>query len=183
MFEASKFDDVDPDETREWLESIDSVLQHARRRPRALPARATDRSHAPLRRVSAVQAEHRLRQHDLAGPGEGISRATARSSAASRRTSAGTRWRWWCRRTGRAPSTAATSRATPRRRRSTKSASTISGARPARITGRHGLHPGPLVARHLRARLPRRPADRGAAAALPPGGRRPRACRRIRIRG
>ena len=32
---------------------------------------------------------------------------------------------------------------------------------------RHGVHPGPLLARHLRARLPRRPPDRGAAAALP----------------
>ena len=34
------------------------------------------------------------------------------------------------------------------------------------------LHPGPLLARHLRARLPRGAAHRGAAAQLPPGGRR-----------
>ena len=34
------------------------------------------------------------------------------------------------------------------------------------------LHPGPLVARHLRARVPRGPPHRGAAAQLPPGGRR-----------
>ena len=37
---------------------------------------------------------------------------------------------------------------------------------------RPALHPGPLVARHLRARLPGRPPHRGAAAQLPPGGRR-----------
>ena len=32
-----------------------------------------------------------------------------------------------------------------------------------------GLFPGPRLARHLRARLPRRPAERAAAAQLPPG--------------
>ena len=37
---------------------------------------------------------------------------------------------------------------------------------------RPALHPGPLVARHLRARLHGRPPHRGAAAQLPPGGRR-----------
>ena len=37
---------------------------------------------------------------------------------------------------------------------------------------RPALHPGPLVARHLRARLHGRPHQRGAAAQLPPGGRR-----------
>ena len=37
---------------------------------------------------------------------------------------------------------------------------------------RPGLLPGPLGARHLRARLPARPAHRGAAGQLPPGGRR-----------
>ena len=41
--------------------------------------------------------------------------------------------------------------------------------------GRPGVHPGPLVAGHLRARVPRGPADRGAAQGLPPGGRRQRA--------
>ena len=41
MFEASKFDDVDPDETREWLESIDSVLR----------THGADRAHYLLERV------------------------------------------------------------------------------------------------------------------------------------
>ena len=35
---------------------------------------------------------------------------------------------------------------------------------------RPDLHPGPRLAGHLRPRLPRGPADRGAADALPPGG-------------
>ena len=35
------------------------------------------------------------------------------------------------------------------------------------------LHPGPLLAGHLRARLPRGPAQRGAARGLPPGGLAP----------
>ena len=35
---------------------------------------------------------------------------------------------------------------------------------------RPDLHPGPRLPRHLRPRLPRGPADRGAALPLPPGG-------------
>ena len=71
-------------------------------------------------------------------------------------------------------STAATSRATHRPPRCTRSASITSGARASDAAPRrHGVHPGPLLARHLCARLPRRPPDRGAAQALPPGsGRR-----------
>ncbi len=37
---------------------------------------------------------------------------------------------------------------------------------------RPAVHPGPLVARHLRPRLPRRPPDRRPAAELPPRSRR-----------
>ena len=48
---------------------------------------------------------------------------------------------------------------------------------------RPGLHPGPLLARHLRARLPRGPAQRGAAPPLPAGGRPTRASRPIRTPG
>ena len=42
------------------------------------------------------------------------------------------------------------------------------------VRRRPRLLPGPLLARHLRARLPRRPHQRRAARALPPGGRAPR---------
>jgi pyruvate dehydrogenase E1 component len=43
MFEASKVDDADPDETREWLESIDSVLKtHGAERAQYLLERVID---------------------------------------------------------------------------------------------------------------------------------------------
>src|SRR5918994_7793839 len=43
MFEASKIEDVDPDETREWLESIDSVLKtHGAERAQYLLERVID---------------------------------------------------------------------------------------------------------------------------------------------
>ena len=48
---------------------------------------------------------------------------------------------------------------------------------------RPGLHPGPLLARHLRARLPRRPADRGAARSTSARKSTARACPPIRIPG
>ena len=70
-------------------------------------------------------------------------------------------------------SSAATSPASSRRRRSTTSASCISGTPP---TEQHGgdliYFQGHCSPGHLRARLPRGPAQRGAAAQLPPGSRR-----------
>ena len=48
---------------------------------------------------------------------------------------------------------------------------------------RHGVHAGPFFARHLCARLPRRPPQRRAAQAFPPGSGRRRASVPIRIRG
>ena len=94
--------------------------------------------------------------------------ATARSSAASRASSAGTRWRWWSGPTRRATASAATSPPTPRRRRCTRSASTTSSAAGRRRRRRLDLLPGPRLARHVRPRLPRRPARRAAARELPP---------------
>jgi len=43
MFEASKIEDADPDETREWLESIDSVLR----------VHGAERAHYLLERIIA----------------------------------------------------------------------------------------------------------------------------------
>ena len=66
---------------------------------------------------------------------------------------------------------AATSPPSPPRPRSTKSASTTS-SRPGRPARRRlDLLPGPRLARHVRARLRRRPAHRRAARELPPGTR------------
>ena len=43
MFEASKIEDADPEETREWLESIDSVLRvHGAERAHYLLERLID---------------------------------------------------------------------------------------------------------------------------------------------
>ena len=108
--------------------------------------------------------------------------AARRSSAASRASSAGTRWRWSSAPTATRTASAATSRPTPRRRRCTKSASTTSSAARARRRRRHHLLPGPRLARHLRARVPRRPAVGREARELPPrAARRAAACRRTRI--
>ena len=116
------------------------MARRARRRaraggagPRALPDRAADRQGAPLGRVPAVLGEHRLHQHDPGRPAGAGCPATSRSSSGSAATSAGTRWRWCCAPT-RTPTSAATSRASPRRRRSTTSASTTSGTRRPRAT-------------------------------------------------
>jgi ferredoxin-NADP reductase/ferredoxin len=79
-------------------------------------------------------------------------------------------------------SSAATSPATPRRPTCSRSASTTSSARTRRAGRRPGVLPAALGARRLRARLPRRPAERGRAArALPAGDHRP--ARRGRARG
>ena len=105
--------------------------EDARSGARALPARAADRLHPPQRRLPAVQAEHRLRQH--ASPpdaGAGVSgrprpRAAHRGLHPLECDGHGAR-----RPTRRPPSTAGTSPATPPRRRSTRWASIISGAPP-----------------------------------------------------
>ncbi len=68
MTEIMKLEDLDPTETREWIESIDSVLK----------TQGAERAHYLLEQLidytrrsgalSAVPSEHRLRQHDFAGP-------------------------------------------------------------------------------------------------------------------
>ena len=99
--------------------------------------------------------------------------ASASSNRRSAATSAGTRRRSCCAPTRNPPSSAAISRASSRRRRSTTPASCISGAPPTRAHGGDLVYfQGHIFARHLRARLPRRTPDRGAARQLPSGGRR-----------
>ena len=74
MTEIMKLEDVDPTETREWIESIDSVLKtHGAERAHFLLEQLIDytrRSGAYL----PFTSEHRLRQHDLAGPGAVVPR-------------------------------------------------------------------------------------------------------------
>ena len=139
MFEASKVDDADPAETREWLESIDSVLRtHGAERAQYLLERVIDFTPVvPVRTCRSSRTRptstrfRRDRSRNIP--------VTVRSRSASRPTSAGTRWRWSCRPIGRARSTVAISRATPRPPRCTRWASITSGVR--RMTG----HPGDMV--------------------------------------
>ena len=58
--------DADPQETREWLEALEGVLD---RRARAGPLahRAAHRQGAPLRRLPAVLGQHRVREHHPGG--------------------------------------------------------------------------------------------------------------------
>jgi len=71
-------------ETREWLDSLDYVLQAggSARVSRLL------RELADYARLKGVKQPFTVRNNHL-------SQAAARSSAASRASSAGTRWRWW----------------------------------------------------------------------------------------
>ena len=141
-----------------------------------------DRAHFLLERLAgrASRAGARLplgrpdavREHDPGVRGAAVPGRPRRSSAASARSSAGTRWRPCCRRTRTPRSSAATSPATSRRRRSTRSASTTSGTRRPASTAatssssRATRRPGIYARAFLEGRL-----TRGAAAALPPGGR------------
>ena len=147
-------------ETREWLESLDYVLQSGGpARVSRLLARA-ERSRPPERRQAAVHRQHPLHQHHSRQPNSRRSPAAARSSAASRAWSAGTRWRWWSRPTRPRTASAVTSRLRLGRhalRSRVQSLLQGQGRRPRR---RHHLLPGTRGARHLRARVSRRPPAR-----------------------
>src|SRR6184192_2957890 len=97
MTEPPKLEDLDPVETREWLESIDSVMKtHGSERAHFLLERLIDytrRSGAylPFKPNTAYV-------NSIPTGASRSTRATARSSGVSRPTSAGTRWRWCCRR-------------------------------------------------------------------------------------
>jgi pyruvate dehydrogenase E1 component len=92
MTDLPKLEDLDPVETQEWLESIDSVLKlHGPERAHFILERLIDYT----RRSGAYLPF----KPNTAYVNNNPTRGTARSSDASRRTSAGMRWRWWCRRT------------------------------------------------------------------------------------
>ena len=146
-------------ETREWLESLDYVLRPGRQGPRRSGcSRRCARARA--RPASGCRSRRRRRTSTRSPPPSRCRiRATARSSAASRASSAGTRWRWSCAPTASRTASAATSRPTRRRRRSTRSAfNHFFRGKDAGARRRHRLLPGPRVAGHLRARVSRGPA-------------------------
>ncbi len=125
---------ADSIETREWLESLDWVLQHGG------PERVTTVAQGPPaprpygRGQDPVRGHHAPHQHHPGAPNSLRTPAAASSSAASRASSAGTRWRWWCGPTTRKRASAVTSRPTPRPRRSTRSPSTTSSTARASTT-------------------------------------------------
>ena len=184
MTQQSPFEDIDPTETQEWLESIDSVLR----------AQGPERAHFLLEKLvdftrrSGAYLPFKPNTAYLntisQGAGAGISRRPLARAAQrglhplerARHGGAG--------QPRRTPSTAATSPPTPRRRRCTRSASIISGARAApRIPGdmvfmQGHSSPGIYARAYLEGRL-----DEEPAAALPPGGAAAAACPPIRIRG
>ena len=150
---------------------------HRPRRPRARApaARAHGRADPPRRRAPAVRADHRIHQHHPA----------ARSS---RRSPGDATMEWRIRSIIRWNAMAMVVRANRKpgdlggHIASFASSATLYDvgfnhfwrAPERRPPGRPALHPGPQLAGHLRARLPRRPHQRIAARQLPHGSRRPR---------
>ena len=183
MFETSKIDDADPAETREWLESIDSVLKtHGAERAHYLLERIIDhtrRSGAYLPFKPNTAYVNTI----STGAGARVSRRP-RARAAHRGLHALERDG-----DGGAGQPAELGVRRPHRElrlggHAVRSRLQSLLARAERAASRRpGLHPGPLVARHLRARLPRRPPDRGPAAAASARKWAAAVCRRIRIRG
>ena len=149
-------------------------------RARPLPAREAGRARPDQRPQPAVQRQHRLPQHHSAEPGGRLSGQSrdreppARLRALERDGDGGPRQPQ-----GRRPRR-------PHRllrlvldavRRRHQPLLPGPASRPqgdaARELRRPGLRPGAQLAGHLRALLPRGPAQRRAARQLPPGGRRP----------
>ena len=148
---------TDPAETREWLDALDSVFARGRR-ARGVPSSALDRRRTNSAllptccpRPTATRSRPRSR-----APFPAI----LSSRNGSRRSCAGTRWPWSCAPTWPRASSAATSRVTLPRPRSSRSASIISSARRTATGRRYRLLPAALGAGRLRARLPRRPPHR-----------------------
>ena len=169
--------DLDATETREWLDSARLCAAERRaRQSRAAAARA-DALRQAERRQAAVHRQHSLRQHHSrrragAHAGQPRHRAPHQEPRPLERRGDGR-----AREQGAKRASAATSRRLPRPRRCTKSASTISSAATTITATRDVIYlPGPRGARHLRARVPRRPHRRDAPRELPPraeGRRRP----------
>ena len=60
MFEASKLDDLDPVETREWLESIDSVLRvHGAERAHYLLEKIIDHTREAVKSAKKYRPRYR----------------------------------------------------------------------------------------------------------------------------
>jgi hypothetical protein len=168
--------DTDAQETREWLEALDAVIaaegkerahflleqliEEARQNGIDRPFSATT---AYVNTIEPVDEERSPGNLEI----EGRLRAYMRWNAMAMVVKANrlTRRR---RRPGRPHQLVPVAGAHVRRRLQPL----LACRRADKARRRPALHPGPQRARHLRPRLPGRPHDRGAAAELPPGGRR-----------
>ena len=183
MTEIMKLEDLDPIETREWIESIDSVLktQGAERAHYLLEQLIdyTRRSGAYLPfRPNTAYVNTISPGHEPSYPG---------NREFERRIEAYIRWN-----------------ALAMVLNANKVSSEYGGhlstyassatlyevgfnhfwrAQSDSSSGRHGVRAGSCLARHLRARLPRRTARREPAEAFPPGSLAATACLPIRIPG
>ena len=68
--------DTDPQETQEWLDALDGVLNAKARSARTILLEQAGRQGAPQRRLYSVQRQHRLHQHDSAAAGRAHRPAT-----------------------------------------------------------------------------------------------------------
>ncbi len=118
--------DPDPDETAEWLESLRYVLKSKGPERVSYLLSVLGRKSVSRRRRNPLFGHHALHQHDPGRQAAALSRAIAKSNAASRASSAGTRWRWSSGRTRNTPASAATSRLMPPPPRCMKSPSITS---------------------------------------------------------
>ena len=175
MFEASKIDDVDPAETREWIESIDSVLRtHGAERAHYLLERVIDHT----RRSGAyLPFKPNTAYVNTISPGQ--EQEYPGDRAIERRLEAYIRWN-------------AMAMVVQANRQSSEYGGHIASYASAATLYEVGFnhfwraasetHPGDMVfiqghssPGHLRARVPRRTPDGRAAAALPRGSRGRRA--------
>ena len=101
--------EVDPQETREWLEALDAVVGERRPAARAVPAGARRRARAAHRRRAGTRGHDAVPEHDPAAGRAASSRRRGSSSGEYAASSAGTRSRRSSTRTRRAPSSAGTS--------------------------------------------------------------------------
>ena len=160
--------DHDPQETQEWLDSLDYVVEAAGTTgpPICSNGSATGSARAALR---CRRRSTRRTSTPFPPTTNRVIRATARSSGGSRASSAGTRWRWWSRPTNSIAASADTFRLSPRRPRCTKSPSTTFPRGEERPQGGDLIYfqghasPGSMRALSRRSSDGREPASTSAA--------------------
>ena len=167
--------DIDPDETAEWLDSLDAVIDGRGAVAGALPARPAHGAGARAGRRRAGDGADRLHQHDPARagavvPGRRAHRAPHPRVHPLERGGDGRPREPPLRRPRRSPLDVRVGGRALRGR-----LQPLLPRQGRRRLRRPGLLPGPRRAGHLRARVPRRAPDRGAARPLPARGRRRRA--------